>query len=144
MSSILTRRSPGLWLSLFLIAGCGSTSPTTPTTDFISITSIVPAAGTTLTAGDRVTFTAVVSCTIVSSNGGRTAMVIQDQRNVTLLDAGQIEPTATLQRGTATVTLSQTITIPTNGSTTVRVFLPIFVDESTSTRAMVTRDYPVR
>ena len=144
MMSILKRRSPGLWLSLFLIAGCGSTSPTAPTTDFISITSIVPAAGTTLTAGEQVTFTAVVSCTIVNSNGGRTAMIIQDQRSVTLLDAGQVQPTATLQRGTATVTLSQTITIPTTGSTTVRVILPIFVDESNSTRAVVTRDYPVR
>lgn len=144
MTSILTRRSPGLWLTLFLIAGCGSTSPTGPTTDFISLTSIVPAAGTTLTAGDRVTFTAVVDCTIVNSNGGRTAMIIQDQRNVTLLDAGQIEPTATLRRGTATVTLSQTITVPTSGSTTVRVFLPIFVDESNRTSAAVTRDYAVR
>lgn len=138
------RRRSAILLGLFLIAGCGSTTPTGPTTDFISLDSIVPAAGTTLTAGERVTFTAVVTCTIVNSSGGRTAMVIQDQRSVTLLDAGQIEPVATLSRGTATVTLSQTITIPTNGSTTVRVFLPIFVDESNSTRALVTRDYPVR
>ena len=135
---------PSLWLTLLLVAGCGSNTPTGPTTDFISLDSIVPAAGTTLTAGQQVTFTAVVTCTIVNSSGGYTAMILQDQRNVTLLDAGQVQPTATLQRGTATVTLSQTITIPTSGSSTVRVFLPIFVNESNRTSAAVTRDYPVR
>ena len=151
MTSILRFRSAGLWFSVLLLAGCGSSNPTapttdfnsSPTTDFISLTSIVPAAGTALTIGDRVTFTAVVDCTIVSSNGGFAAMVIQDHRNITLMEVGEIQPQATLTRGRTTVTLSHTVTIPATANT-VRVALPLFINESNSTRAVVTRDYTVR
>jgi hypothetical protein len=143
MTSSIKRRSQGLCFSLFLIAGCGSSSPTSPTTDFISLTSIVPAAGTALNAGDRVTFTAVVTCTIVNSNGGFTAMVIQDQANRTLRVEEEMQSEAPLAKGTTTVTLSQTIKVPVSGST-VTVALPIFVNESTTTRAVVTRQYAVR
>ena len=144
MTSILKRRSSGLWFSLFLIAGCGSSGPAGPTSDFISVTSIVPADGTTLMVGDRVTFTAVVTCTIVNSDGGFAAMVIQDQRNISLLDPGETPLRAALTRGTTTVTLSHTITIPESGSTTVRVLFPIFFNESSSTRAVAVRNYTVR
>jgi hypothetical protein len=143
MTSSLKLRSSGLWFSLFLIAGCGNSSPTAPTTDFISLSSIVPPAGTALNAGDRVTFTAVVTCTIVNSNGGFTAMVIQDHRNISLLDPGEIPPEASLTKGTTTVTLSHTITIPESGSS-FKVLFPMFVNESSSTRAVVVRDYTVR
>jgi hypothetical protein len=143
MRSSIKLPSPGLWFSLFLLAGCGSSSPTAPTTDFISLTSIVPAAGTTLNAGERVTFTAVVVCTIVNSNGGRTAMVLQDQANRSLLAPGEIQPQATLLKGTTTVTLSHTVTTPDSGST-LTVALPIFVNESSTTRAVVTRHYAIR
>ena len=142
MTRRLKRVSPGFCLGLFLIAGCSSSNPTAPTTDFISLNSIVPAAGTTLTAGERVTFTAVVTCTIVNANGGFAAMVIQDHRNLSLLDPGEIPPEAALTRGTTTVTLSHTITIPESGS--IKVLFPIFVNESSSTRAVVVRDYTVR
>jgi hypothetical protein len=143
MTSSIKRMSPGLWFSLFLIAGCASNGPTAPTTDFISLTSIAPAAGTALNAGDRVTFTAVVTCTIVNSDGGFTAMVIQDQANRTLRVEEEMQSEAPLAKGTTTVTLSQTIKVPVSGST-VTVALPIFVNESTSTRAVVTRQYTVR
>jgi len=142
MTRRLKRVSPGFCLGLFLIAGCSSSNPTAPTTDFISLNSIVPAAGTTLTAGERVTFTAVVTCTIVNANGGFAAMVIQDHRNLSLLDPGEIPPEAALTKGTTTVTLSHTITIPESGS--IKVLFPIFVNESSSTRAVVVRDYTVR
>lgn len=143
MTSSLALRSSGLWLSLFLSAACASNNPTAPTTDFIALDSIVPAAGTSLTAGDRVTFTAVVTCTIVNSNGGFTGMVLQDQGNRSLIPDGENAPQATLLKGTTTVTLSHTITIPVSGST-VTVALPIFVNESSATRAVVVRTYPVR
>jgi len=143
MTSVLKLRRAGLWFSVLLIAGCASSSPTAPTSDFISLTSIVPVAGTALTAGDRVTFTAVVDCTIVSANGGFAAMVIQDHRNISLLEVGEMQPQATLAKGTTTVTLSHTVTIPATANT-VRVALPIFVNDSNSTRAVVTRDYTVR
>ena len=80
MSSRPKAKNSCLLFSLFLITGCGADSPTAPTTDLIALNSIAPAAGTMLNAGDRVTFTAVVTCTLVSANGGITAMVLQDQR----------------------------------------------------------------
>ena len=129
--------------SLFLMGSCGSNGPTTPTTDFIALDSIVPAEGTTLNAGDRVTFTAVVTCTVVNSAGGFTALILQDQTNRSLTPAGENPPRATLLKGTATVTLSHTITIPPSGST-VTAFLPIWVNESNATNAVARRDYPVR
>jgi hypothetical protein len=142
MTRRLKRVSPRLCFGLFLIAGCSSSNPTAPTTDFISLNSIVPAAGTALTAGERVTFTAVVTCTIVNATGGFAAMVIQDHRNLSLLDPGETPPEAALTKGTTTVTLSHTITIPDSGAVTVA--LPIFVNESSSTRAVVKRDYTIR
>ena len=142
MTRSLKLVSPALCLGLFLIAGCSSSSPTAPTTDFISVNSIVPAAGTALNAGERVTFTAVLTCTIVNSNAGFAGMVIQDHRNISLLDPGEVPPQAALTKGTTTVTLSHTITIPESGS--VKVLFPIFVSESSITRAVVVRDYTVR
>ena len=105
---------------LFLLTGCGSDTPTGPTTDFITVESIVPAAGTPLTPGERVTFTAIVTCTIVSAEGGFAALVLQDHRNLSLLEVDERAPQATLRKGTATVTLSQTITIPASASTCQR------------------------
>ena len=130
-------------VSLFLLTGCSSDTPTGPTSDFITLESIVPAAGTTLTPGERVTFTAVVTATIVSAESGFTAFVLQDQRNLSLLEIGERAPEATLRKGTATVTLSQTITIPAT-ATTVNAIFPIFIDGSNSTRAVAVRTYPVR
>ena len=90
-----------------------------------------------------VIFTAVVECTIVNSDGGITAMVIQDQANKSLLAPGENQPQAELTKGTTTVTLSHTVTIPESGSI-LTVALPIFVNESDTTRAVVTRHYTVR
>ena len=134
-----------LVLACFLIVGCASDSPTAPTTDGIALQSITPAAGTMLSVGDRVTFTAIVRCTVATSEGGLTAMVVQDQANRSLLQAGEFAAQSVLRKGTETVTLSQTVTIPeyVRGST-LTVALPIFVNESTSTRAVVTRNYTVR
>ena len=141
--SHLTRARGSLWLSLVLIAGCGSSTPTGPDTDFITLESIVPAAGTTLTAGTRVVFTAVVTCTLVNSSSGFTAMVIQDQANRALRVEEELTAEAALIKGTTTITLRQTINVPPTGST-VTVFLPIFVSESTATSAAVRRTYEVR
>jgi cadmium resistance protein CadD (predicted permease) len=133
-----------LGLSGCLIAGCSS-NPTAPTTDSITLTSIVPAAGTTLSVGDRVTFTAVVNCTIVSSEGGLAAMVIQDQATRAVRDEADVQAQTVLRKGTETVTLSQTVTIPANlGGSTITVSLPIFLTGSTSTAAVVTRNYAIR
>jgi cadmium resistance protein CadD (predicted permease) len=95
--------------------------------------------------GDRVTFTAVANCTIVSSEGGLAAMVIQDQATRAVRDEADVQAQAVLRKGTETVTLSQTVTIPANlGGSTITVSLPIFITGSTSTAAVVTRNYAIR
>jgi hypothetical protein len=134
-------RARWVLVALFFAAGCGST-PTAPTTDFIALNSISPAAGTSLNAGDRVTFTANVTCTLVSSDGF-VVMVVQDQGNRSLNVAGEIQPQATLTKGTNVATLSNTITIPPSGST-VTVVLPLFINGSNRTAALVMRNYTVR
>jgi hypothetical protein len=60
---------------LMLALSCGSDTPSGPTTDFITINSISPAEGTTLVAGERVTFTAALTCTIVTAIAVRTYAV---------------------------------------------------------------------
>ena len=136
--------SLSLWLSCSLLASC-SNSPTAPTTDGIELQSLSPAAGTMLAVGERVTITAVVTCTIATSEGGLTAMVVQDQGNRSLLQLGEVQAQAMLRKGTETITLSQTVTIPENlGGSTVTVALPIFITESSTTRAVVTRNYTIR
>ena len=130
-------------ICLVLVAGCGTDSPAGPTSDFIAVQSIVPAAGTVLTAGERVTFSATLECTIVSAEGGFTALIVQDQRNQSLRPGDTTPPEAALRKGTTTVTLSQAITAPASGST-VNVMFPIFVNGSTETRAVAVRSYQVR
>jgi len=126
-----------------LVVSCGSDTPTGPTTDFISIDSIVPAAGTTLVAGERVTFTVVATCTVVSAESGFTALIVQDQRNMLLGLFDTRPPEAACPKGTTKVTLTETITAPSSGST-VNALLPIFVGSSTETRAVAVRTYTVR
>ena len=136
-------RTIGFLVSLLLLTGCGSDTPTGPTTDFISIDSIVPAAGTALVAGERVTFTVVATCTIVSAESGFTALIVQDQRNMLLGLFDTRPPEAACPKGTTKVTLTETITVPSSGST-VNALLPIFVGSSTETRAVAVRTYTVR
>ena len=139
----MTTRLFSLVACLMVALSCSSDTPTGPTTDFISIDSIVPAAGTTLVAGDRITVSAVVTCTIVSANTGFAALILQDQRNQSLRDGDTQAPEVTLQKGTTTVTLSQTITVPSSGST-VNAMFPIFIEGSNATRAVAVRTYAVR
>src|SRR6478736_4316718 len=130
-------------VSLFILSGCGSETPTGPTTDFITVASIVPVAGTMLTAGERVTFTAVVTATVVTAESGLTALVLQDHRNLSLLEVDERAPEATLRKGTTSVTLSQTITVPATASS-VNALFPLFIDGINNTRAVAVRNYPVR
>ena len=130
------------WVLLALLAttACGGESPTAPTTDWIELNSITPSSGTTLTAGERVTFTTTVTCTIVNADGGYVVLLLVDQGNRSLSASS---PTAQLSKGTATVTLTDTITVPVSGSTVTAV-LPLFVNGSNITRALKRVDYSVR
>lgn len=132
-----------LGLSCLLVAGCSSDSPTAPTADHIELNSVVPAAGTALKAGERVTFTAVVTGTIVSADGGFTGLVLQDQANRSLLAPGDAQPQAALSKGTTTVTLTHTYTIP-EGGVSLTLAVPLFINSSAETRAVATRNYSTR
>jgi hypothetical protein len=130
------------WLLLPVVAllSCGGETPTSPDRDWIEFVSLTPASGTALTAGERVTFTTTVACTVASSDGGRVALLLQDQGNRSLQTA---PPTETLPKGDKTVTMSDTITVPVSGST-VSLYVPLFVNGSNSTRAMKLATYTVR
>ena len=133
-----------LALPIVLLAACGGAdSPTAPSSEWIDLNSLTPATGTTLTAGDRVTVTATVTCTIVNSDGGHTALLITNQANQTLNAPPSDAAVATLPKGTTTVTLTDTITVPPSGST-VKVVLPLFINGSNATRMARTVDYAVR
>ncbi len=95
-------------------------------------------------AGERVTFTAVVTCTIVSSNSGFTVMVLQDQLNRSLLSPGESPPQARAAQGHCDRDTDRHRHESPQVASTVTVALPIFVSESNTTRAAVTRNYPVR
>jgi hypothetical protein len=132
------------WIMLVILAAtmaCGSDTPTTPTSDWIELNALTPPSGTTLTAGERVTFTATVTCTVVSSDGGTVGLVLMDQGNRNVGSTPQ--PFSTLPKGNKTVTLTDSITVPVSGST-VSLVLPLFVNGSTSTRALKKVDYSVR
>jgi len=79
----------------------------------------------------------------VSADGGFAAMVLQDQRNQSLLGFDERSPEMALKKGSSTVTLSHTITVPASGNT-VNALFPIFINGSASTSAVAVRTYSVR
>ncbi len=125
---------------LVTLVSCGGSTPTSPRGDWIELNALSPANGTVLTAGESLTFTATVTTTVVSSDGGRTALLLYDQGNRSLQTS---QPAATLPKGDKTVTLTDTITVPASGST-VNLALPLFVNGSTRTAAAKTATYKVQ
>jgi len=130
-----------LLVTLVATVACGGETPTTPTRDWIELNSISPTANTTLTPGERVTFTATVTCTVATANGGMVGMLVMDQGNRNLGSTPQ--PSMDLPKGDKTVTLTDTITVPASGST-ITVAIPLWVDGSNTTRAMKLTTYPVK
>ena len=132
---------------LALTAGCGSTStPTMPAPvvapdSVSSITGLSPALGTTLAPGQAVTFTGTAGYTLNSAGTGVLVMVIQDQANQ-ILQATQ--PNAQVAKGSGQATLSQTITLPATGVTSVRLFFALLPTGATSTVSNVAVSYSVR
>ena len=137
----------GRWLLLPLLAlvACGGSdsTPTTPTRDWIELNSLTPASGTAVTAGERLTINATVTCTIVSKDGGMVALLVRDQGGRTLPGTGTQPQQMTLPAGTTTVALTDTITTPPSGGT-VAVYIPMWVNGSNLTAAFVTANYTVK
>ena len=136
---------------MLVLLACGG-SPTAPTAtpaptplpvaDAISAVSIVPAAGTPLRASETVTFTATLVYTLATAESGQIVVVIQDQDNRQLQQIGRPQPAAAISKGTGTVTLADTITIPASGVSSVRVIFPLVPAGATRTEVLVSVSYP--
>ena len=130
------------------LVGCGCGSPTAPTatptpaSDAISLGSIAPAVGTLLHAGQTVTLTATLNYTLTSAASGQIAIIIQDQLNRNLKPPGT-QPAVAVMRGTSTAALSDTVTIPDSGVSSVTVFFPLIPAGATRTDVLISVTYPV-
>ena len=138
-------------LAVGLIA-CGGSSPTapsppaptpTPAADAVSIVAITPAEGTLLAPGQAVAFAVTLGYTLATADSGQIVMVIQDQSDTGLQKVGQPQPSVTVRRGTTTVTLSDSVNIPSVGVSQVRVFFPLIPAGATRTETLVRVVYPV-
>jgi hypothetical protein len=146
-----TRALMGTTTVLLAIAttGCGSTpAPTTPAptvlTDAVyGVTDLSPAVGTTLAAGRQVTFTGTVGYSLNTAGTGALFMVLQDQSNQRLQPPGT-QPTTAVIAGSGQATLSQTITLPSTGITSVRLFFSLLPSGATSTNSNVAITFAVK
>jgi hypothetical protein len=129
------------------VAGCGSSpaAPTslTPARDSVSsVVNMSPSPGTALQLGQTVTFTGTPGYSLATADSGTVVMIIQDQAN-RILQAPGTQPSAAVGKGSGQVTLSQTISLPGEGVTSVRVFFALVTPAATSTNAAVAMTYPV-
>lgn len=106
-----------------------------------SITDLVPLLGTKLLHGQTVTFTGTAGYSLNSADSGQVVFVIEDQTN-TVLNTSQ--PSAAVAKGSGQVTLSQSITLPDTGVTSVQVFFALAPTGATSTHAAVRLTYQVQ
>jgi hypothetical protein len=141
-------RLAAISMACVCLGACGgpSTAPSSPTQAKDSVTSVinmVPAAGTALQAGQTVTFSGTPGYTLASADVGSMIMVIQDQTD-RALPASTTQPIVVVHRGSADVTLSETITIPASGVTSVRVFFVLAPAGAATTYASAQVSYPVR
>lgn len=126
-----------LLLSAASLASCGGKSPTQPTHDWIELKSIQPAENTVFARGDTVTFNATVECTVASSDGGTVVLIVQSGPVIN-------QPTpVTLPKGTTTVTLTSSLTMP-DSEMPITVFIPLFVNGSNETAMMKRLNYTVK
>jgi hypothetical protein len=134
---------------VFLAMGCRrqgqSESPATSIeTGRVSIGSIEPATGTSLSVGAHVAVVATVDCDLTIEDEGAVFMVIQDERGNSLIPGAG--PSVAAQDGHGTAQLRYDLAIP-EGVKKVIVYFPLalrvgHVGATTSTVA--TQEYAVR
>ena len=108
----------------------------------ISLVMSAPPGGTTLSGGQVVLFTATVSYELNNGASGEIRMHIQDQTGANIQSG--VRPVVTIGRGGGTVTLSDQVTIPAIGVTTINVFLSLSSAGQISTGDVVRVSYPVQ
>ena len=144
------RRTCGALAAVVLtttMSACGSSpaapAPTTPARDSIGgVTNMVPAPGTTLPAGQTVTFSGTPAYTLASADLGMVYMSIEDQ-NDRPLDSSDIQ-VVTVHRGDGDATLTHTVTLPAEGITAVHLYFLLAPAGATSTNTVIRLTYPVR
>lgn len=104
---------------------------------------MLPAPGATLSRGQTVTFTGTISYSLASADSGTVGLTIQNQANQVLQPTGS-QPSTTVARGSGQVTLSQSITLPTTGTTGVTVFFSLTRVGSTTTNTVTSVAYTVQ
>jgi hypothetical protein len=107
----------------------------------ITLNSIDPAPGTPLTRGSEVTITASVTYQMSVANQGRVVLVCQERRNRCITETGK-QVTQTVMAPSGTATLTQKVTIPTEGKE-IRIFIPLVPAGLTRTTGEVTVRYPL-
>jgi hypothetical protein len=90
-----------------------------------------------------VAFGGTAGYSLATADSGTVFMVIQDQANHILQEVGS-QPRVAVGKGTGDVTLSQTITLPTSGVSSIVVFFALLPAGATATTAAVSVSYPVR
>lgn len=131
-------------------AGCGGSPaaptqppPVTPIDSIRGVTNLLPATGTTLQPGQTVTFSGTPAYSLATAASGTVHLIIQDQANHILQPVGT-QPNTSVVKGNGEVTLSQTLTVPTEGVTSVVVFFALLPAGSSLTNASTSVFYPVR
>ena len=112
------------------------TSPTPARDSLNGLTNLSPALGTALQAGQTVGFAGTAGYTLATADVGMVMMSIQDQADRPL-QTSDPQPTVVVARGTATATLSQTVTLPTTGVTSVRLSFFLAPAGSTTTNVVL-------
>ena len=129
------------------VARCGGTpaAPTatvTPPDAINGVTNMVPAPNTALQAGQTVTFSGTPGYALYSADLGMVQMMVEDQNDRPLPGSGSQVVVA--HRGTGDATLTQTVTLPADGITSVHLYFFLVPAGATSTNAVVRLTYPVR
>ena len=106
----------------------------------ISLVTIAPPDGTTLSAGQVVSLTATVSYELNGADSGEIKMVIQAQTSIQSGPAPIVE----IGRGSGMVTLSDQVTIPATGVTTIYVNFSLKLTGQTFYDIMSSASYPVQ
>ena len=139
-------RTRGLAVCVLLLVAAGCQKPpaapsVAPQDSLNSIVNLVPQPGTELHPGQTVTFAGTAGFTLATADIGTMYLAVQDQTRRSLTSDIQ---RVVVHRGSADVTIAETVTIPSEGVTGVSVFFVMVPADATVTRAGAQFSYPVR
>jgi hypothetical protein len=107
----------------------------------IKLESVSPAPGSPLTTGQAVEFKVAVSYQLSIADKGSIVIVVQDETDKNLL-IDKKPLSQSVDRGKGTVTLTQSLVVPT-GSSEVRLFIPLVPNGISHTSGELVIRYPV-